>query len=154
METLEDVYPDVSGLETAFVGFCGGFDGRQDCAHISAAGLKAVCVDRDPARLAGMPDLYSADWEFVEADVYEEAKRRHQLGERYDLVSLDPYTSQFQECVDALNVWTTIATRKIVMGTGRDTWVPLQYDGWVHTDHIQRSSFAGGVYWSVLEKSA
>lgn len=149
----DGVYPDISGLSSAFIGFAGGFDGRQDCAHIEAAGLTAVCVERDPARIAGMDDLYPADWRFIEADVYETARRCFALGEHFDLVSLDPYSSQFQECADRLDLWMKLATRKVVLGTGRDTWLPLDLDGWQITDTIQRSSFNGGVFWTVYDRT-
>lgn len=146
-----DVYPDVSGLATAFVGFAGGNEGRQDCAHIAAAGILATCVDNHMGRLDGMPALYPDRWAFLVRDVYNEAALRVAAGERFDLVSLDPYTNQMQECADRLDLWTQLATKKIVMGTVRDTWLPLDLDGWQIADTIQRSTFNGGVYWTVLE---
>lgn len=145
-------YPDLTGLETAFVGFCAAFDGVQDAAHIADAGLHAVCVDRDQEKLAEMSEHYPEDWALVTADVYDYAQRCISAGLKYDIVSLDPFTSQMQECADRLDLWTQLATRMIVLGTGRDTWLPLDLDGWEITDTLQRSRLNGGVYWTVLER--
>lgn len=150
----DDIYPDekLQGLATAFVGFCGGFDGRQDCAHIAEAGLEATCVDRSAARLEGMQDLYPAGWRFIEADVYEYAAQRYAQGARFDVVSLDPYTSQFQECADRLGLWCGLARAVVVMGTGRLTEFKVP-EWWSVTDRVRRSGYQGGTFWSVLEKA-
>lgn len=149
----DDIYPTetLSGLATAFVGFCGGFDGRQDCAHIAASGLEAVCVDRSAARLEGMRDLYPSSWRFIEADVYEYADQRYAQGARYDVVSLDPYTNQFQECADHVELWCSLARVAVIMGTGRQTTLKRP-SGWDEHERLRRSGYQGGTYWTVLEK--
>jgi hypothetical protein len=147
----DDVYPDshLKGLATAFVGFCGGFDGRQDCAHIAAAGLEAVCVDRSARRLEGMRELYPSAWQFVVADVYAYADMRYAQGARFDVVSLDPYTNQFQECADHIDLWCSLARVVVIIGTGRQTHIPLP-DGWFFGDQIRRSGYQGGTFWTLL----
>ena len=149
----DDVYPTsaLEGLASAFVGFAGGFSGRQDSAHIHQAGLQAVCVDRDPDRLMGMRDLYPDNWEFVTADVYQYATMRYAQGARFDVVSLDPYTSQFQECANYIDLWCRLAMSVIVIGVGKTTDLATP-DGWCQDSFLKRSRYQGGTYWAVLLK--
>ena len=143
-------YPDIVGCESAFIGFCGGFDGRQDCSPIAAAGVcRVVAVDRDPARIAGMPDLYPDSWRFVEADVYSEASKLSDHGQRFDLVSLDPYTSDMEECAQWVALWCSLASIRVVIGTQRHTEI-YPPEPWTILENMQRSTFNGGVYWTVL----
>ena len=94
--------------------------------------------------------MYPDDWTFVRADIYGYAARQAVFGYRYDLVTLDPPTDQFQRCADHLELWCQLARRLVVVGTGRDT-TTITPPGWTITDYTQRSDFHGGVYWTVLE---
>lgn len=138
------------GSSTALVLFCGAFHGQQDAYWVKEAGLKATCVDLDPGLLAEMKPLYPKNWSFVQHDVYtypDYAKGAL----KWDVVTLDPWTNQFQKCADRIEDWCMLARHHVVIGTGPQTTV-LPPDGWEITDVRKRSDYDGGVYWSVLER--
>lgn len=146
------LYPSdaLDGLTTAFMGFCAAFLGRQDCVPVADAGLDAVCVDIDEPRLDEMRPLYPAGWQFVHADVFNYAAMRYAQGARWDVVSLDPPTNLFQEVADEAELWTGLARRAVVLGTGN--WTVLEEPaGWEVTGIIRRSHFRGGAYWTILK---
>ncbi len=153
VDVAENVYPVelLEGMSTAFVGFAGGNYGRQDCAFMQQAGLEAVCVEKDPARLHQLRESYPAGWQFVEADVYEYARMRYAQGARWDVVSLDPFTTQFQEAADQLPLWCKLSRRYVILGTGLTTRRRIP-SGWVRVGRWNRSSYKGGVYWIALRK--
>jgi hypothetical protein len=66
-------------------------------------------------------------------------------------VSLDPPTSLFDRCAEEIGLWCALSARAVILGTGTDTMVRPPH-GWELTDRINRSMFAGGVYWTVLER--
>jgi hypothetical protein len=150
----DDVYPveHLKGLSTAFVGFAGGNEGRQDCQFIAAAGLEAVCVEKEPERLETLSGLFPDGWQFVQADVYEYAKQRYAQGARWDVVSLDPYTNQFQEAADEIPLWCSIARKIVILGSGLQTRRRIP-DGWKVAGRWTRSSYQGGTYWIVLKRA-
>ncbi len=131
----------------ALVLFAAGFHGRQDAYWIKQAGIPATCVDNDPDLLAAMAPLYPEDWEFVLADAYEFTDTDRQ----WDVITLDPFTNQFQRCADHLDQWVGLARHTIVLGHGWNTMIAIPA-GWVATDLRKRSEYDGGVYWTVMEK--
>lgn len=137
------------GRETALILFAAGFLGKQDAYWVADAGLVGTCVDRDGHLLEQMRRMYPADWQFVQADVYEWATRRFR---RWDIVSLDCPSDQFQRCADLLEVWCDIAQHAVILGTGVTTTFMVP-EGWAVTDVRKRSDFVGGVYWTVLERA-
>ena len=148
------LYPTeaLQGLETALMGFCAAFLGRQDCAWVEEARLTATCVDTNADRLDQMRELYPEEWSFVCDDVYRYAQSLYAFGYQFDLVSLDPPTNQFELCDYRLPLWCSLARRVVVLGVGSRP--KLAYpEGWRLTDIVQRSNFRGGVYWAVLERS-
>jgi hypothetical protein len=138
------------GLSTALAGFSAAFHGRQQELWIAEAGLTCTCVDTDRERLGEMSGLYPADWEFVCADIYDYASRRYAEGQKYDLVSLDPPTGQFDRVADLVELWCALARRLVVLGTGRHTPVSPP-PGWRFTGLTHRSTFRGGVFWLTIE---
>ncbi len=158
MVTLDEIrspeatalYPSsvLEGCETALVLFAAGFYGRQDCVAIEEAGLRATCVDTDHEKLGAMTMAYPAGWEFVHGDAYEYAR----LTERtWDVVSLDPFTNQMQECATRLPLWCALARRAVVLGSdGRTSFIVP--NGWTVAGEYPRSAFNGGTYWTVIER--
>jgi hypothetical protein len=150
---IEDLHSGVAypampeGAETALVGFSAHWHGRQDAYWIAKAGLIGTCIDLNENRLREMAGMYPAGWQFVPADVYAYAENATHT---WDVVSLDPWTSQFQECADHLQMWCDLANRMVVLGTGWATKVEVPA-GWRITDFRKRSDYTGGVYWTVLE---
>lgn len=155
--TLEEIrdlqagaaYPGfvLEGCDNALILFAAGFLGKQDAYWVAEAGLRARCVDLDVEKLGEMRGLYPADWSWRCADVWEYADAR-----QYDVVSLDPWTQDFQRCADMLPKWCGLAKRAVVLGTGATTEV-LAPTGWRISDVRKRSDYDGGVYWTVLERA-
>lgn len=151
-DALPDLYPTrlLHGCETALILFAAGFYGRQDGIFIADAGLTATCVDLDGGLLNGMRVVYPAGWEFVEADVYEFSRRPTTAGRRWDIVSIDCPSNEFDRCAGLVHVWCSFATKAVVLGTASDTEVrpPAR---WRVRAKRRRSDFAGGTYWTILE---
>lgn len=136
----------VVGHETALVLFAAGFYGRQDAFWIAEAGLAATCVDSDGDRLADMIRLYPQEWEFVRMDAYEFARS---AVNQWDVVTLDPFTNEFQRCADNVTAWCRLADHAVVLGTGTATRLAVPV-GWRRESRRRRSDYDGGVYWTVL----
>lgn len=134
---------------TALVLFASGFLGAQDGIFIADAGIAATCVDIRENLLDEMAAVYPPSWEFVVSDAFAYAEN---CDERFDLVSIDCPSGLFAECAEALPLWCSLARVAVVLGTGRDT-VVVPPDGWHVAERRQRSRFAGGVYWTVLQPS-
>lgn len=143
-------YPALEGVDSALVGFCAAFNGNQDCRFIADTVTNATCVDYDAEALAAMRPLYPIDWTFVCADVYEYAASARAAGVTFDLVSLDPYTNEFQRCADHVQMWCELAERMVVLGIGRNTHLDVP-DGWRLARLVRRSHYRGGVFWAVLQ---
>ena len=138
------------GLSTALAGFCAAFLGRQDCVFLADAGIRATCVDIDKRRLEEMEGLYPDDWKFFQEDIYEFATELSVYGHVFDMVTLDPPTGQFDRVAAHLSLWCGLADRLVIIGSwGQILDAP---EGWQVTAHIWRSSFLGGVYWTVVER--
>lgn len=136
------------GCETALIVFAAAFGGLNDAAWIADAGLTATCVDNDPEKLDRMWLEYPDAWEFVCMDAYEFAS----VDRQWDIVSLDPFTNDFNRCADNIEAWCRLAKRTVVIGTGRDTILEPP-TGWKVTRSLFRTSYEGGVYWKVLERA-
>jgi hypothetical protein len=145
-----DVFPHsvLAGAETALVLFCAAFYGEQDAVWIAEAGLRATCVDTDAERVQVMKRIYPPDWDFIVANVYEFVYDA--LLCKWDVVTVDCGSAQFDRCADLISVFCGLARRAVVLGTGFAT-VVLPPNGWSVTRILFRSPFRGGVYWTVLE---
>jgi hypothetical protein len=133
--------------ETALVLFAAGFHGLNDGVFLADAGIRATCVDTDAEKLNEMLRIYPDDWTFVVADAYEYAT----VSGKWDLVSVDPYTNQFQRCADLVDAWCALARVAVVLGTGVGTKVDPPA-GWEITETRFRTSYDGGTFWTVLER--
>lgn len=138
----------LSGCKTALVPFAAAFHGRQDAVWIADAGLRATCVDVDHEKLGAMVLAYPEGWEYVHGDAFAYAEA---TGRRWDVVSVDPFTAMFDRCAKALPLWCRLARKAVVLGTGAATEVAAP-DGWAVVEVLQRSSFKGGVFWTVLKR--
>jgi hypothetical protein len=138
----------LSGCKTALVLFAAGFHGRQDSVWMAEAGLRTTCVDTDEAKLTEMARVYPQGWEFVVDDVFAYAS---DCDRTWDVVSLDPFTNQMQECANLLPLWCHRAEQAVVLGVHGDTDVHAPH-GWRVVEQVPRSSFGGGVFWVVLER--
>jgi hypothetical protein len=138
----------LAGCESALVLFAAAWLGRQDAVYMADAGLVATCVDRDETRLLEMRSFYPNDWRFVCADVFEFAE---QTGDQWDVVSLDPFTNEFQRCAQLLPLWCDLARDAVVVATGPGVAMSIP-DGWRMSEMRRRSDFKGGVYWAVLTR--
>lgn len=135
----------LGGKETALVLFAAGFHGAQDAIWVHDAGLTATCVDQDAAKLGEMILAYPEGWEFVCGDAFEYANLTQR---KWDVVTIDCPTNLFGRCADAIDLWCSLAWEAVVLGTGDYDVAPP--DGWRVADTIGRSSYRGGVYWTVL----
>jgi hypothetical protein len=138
----------LEGLETALVLFSSAFNGAQDAVWIMDAGLTATCVDIDQEALDRMQGLYPVDWEFVNADAFQFCEEG--LG-RWDIVTVDCPSGAFAKCSGLVGLWCNCARRYVILGTGIRTEVEPP-DGWEIIEKRRRSSYDGGVYWTVLER--
>jgi hypothetical protein len=158
MVTLEQVRYEAAGevfpvaaledCETALILFAAAFHGRQDAIWMADEGLTGTCVDSDAEKLGAMVLAYPQGWEYVVGDAYVYAQ---QTRRRWDVVSVDAYTNQFQRAADQLELWCSRANRSVILGTGVATKVEPPA-GWQVTDVLQRSMYQGGVFWTVLER--
>ena len=151
------VYPNgdtFAGCETALCLFSAEWLGMQDDYWIAQAGLRGTCVDLNGDNLGRMRELYPAAWEFVTDDAYEFAQRAVEAGSQWDVVTLDPWTGQFQQCADLLPTWATLARRVVVLGHGHYRLTrPEAPEGWRLAFDIKRSDYKGGIYWLVFTKA-
>lgn len=135
----------LGGCESALIVFAAEFGGMNDAAWIVDAGLRATCVDINADRLKAMRANYPGDWDYVCQDAYTFTSPQ-----QYDVVSLDPFTHHFQRCADNIEAWCRLARRAVIIGTGTDTTI-VSPAGWHQTDCVKRTSYQGGVFWTVLE---
>lgn len=161
-EDIEDlycgsVYPGktLATSKTALCLFTAAWLGRQDVYWLAKQGLTGTCVDEAGERLERMRELYPEGWEFVTGDAYEYAQAALEEGRQWDVVNLDPWTTQFSRCAELLDTWTTLARKVVIMGFGNYRAVrPEGPEGWTRTHDIMRSDFRGGVWWLVFQKDA
>lgn len=144
-----DVFPHdlLEGCGSALCLFSAAFWGRQDVLWLALAGITGTCVDRDGEKLEEMRKFYPAGWEFVEADCFDHAAT---VGaDAVDVVTVDCWSNQFQECADLAPEWTRIARRLVLIASGVDTKTEAP-DGWQALPRMLRSSYLGGIYWTIL----
>jgi hypothetical protein len=157
------VYPNLElfapEAETALCIFCAEWLGMQDAYWVAKAGLVGTCVDLQGAKLEQMRELYPEGWEFVEADAYVYAEAAVEADLWWDVVSLDPWTNQFERCADLIGTWTALARKLVVLGHGNYRLTlpyrltpPEAPQGWTLVETIKRSDFRGGVYWLVFAR--
>lgn len=159
-QDIEDLYcgsvfPNMQRFKggTALCLFTAEWLGRQDVYWIARARLTGTCVDHNAEKLERMRELYPNGWEFVAGDVYEYVSQALADGRQWDVVTLDPWTSQFSRCAEMLDTWTTLARKVVVMGFGNYKRTPPDApEGWTRTHQIMRSDFRGGVWWLVYER--
>ncbi len=160
-ETLEEIRNDeagfaypraiLDGCESALVLFAAGFHGRQDAFWIANAGLTATCVDTDAGRLMEMRSVYPDGWEFFTDNAYEFVSVIADTTDlKWDVVSVDCPSGAFDRCAELVGDWCRLATRAVILGTGKTTSVSAPV-GWEITDRRKRSTYDGGVFWTVLE---
>lgn len=144
-----NVYPvDVlDRCSTALLLFSAAFYGRQDGVFVADAGVDATCVDVWSERLHDMAAVYPPSWEFIVDDAFGFAEATER---RWDLVSVDCPTDQFERCSALVPLWCRLARRAVVLGTGHGSEVSAP-EGWRVTSVVRRSDFRGGVFWTVVE---
>lgn len=141
------------GCETALCLFTAEWLGQQDVYWLAKAGLVGDCVDLQFDKLVEMQALYPEGWRFHKADVYDFAAEAEEQGRKWDVVTLDPWTGQFEKCADLIGLWTALARRVVVLGHGNYRLPPpAPPEGWAVRDVMKRSDFKGGVYWYVMER--
>ena len=143
--------PYLAGSETALCLFSAAWHGKQDAFWVNHAGMTATCVDLDQERLDEMAAIYPNTWSFARADAFEFAEAAADEGERWDVVTLDPFTNVFQRVADELPLFCALANNVVMHATGPDTQVTAP-SGWRVATMLKRSTFRGGVWWTVLER--
>lgn len=160
-EDIEDlycgsVYPNprtFDGCESALCLFSAEWLGKQDVYWLAKAGLTGTCVDLQGDKLAQMRELYPEGWKFHEDDVYGFSELAVERGWQWDVVNLDPWTGQFQQCADLIDRWTTLARKVVVIGHGNYRLTPPEApEGWTLVQTIKRSDFKGHVDWLVFKR--
>jgi hypothetical protein len=151
------VYPNIKlfapKAETALCLFCAEWLGMQDAYWVAKAGLVGACVDLQADKLQQMEDVYPEGWAFVEADVYEFAEHAVGMEMEWDVVTLDPWTGQFDQCAKLIDTWTALASEVVVLGHGNYRLTPPEAPkGWTLAETIKRSDYKGGIYWLVFTK--
>jgi len=135
------------GLETALCLFAARWHGRQDAYWLAEAGLRTTCVDLDGDRLREMMAVYPDDWAFRQMDAWDFANTTP-VG--YDVVSLDPFTFDFDRCHADLGLWCSLARHAVIMGCEIDTEI-VAPAAWQEVNRVFRSHYAEGVEWVVLQ---
>ena len=136
------------GCETALCLFSAAWHGRQDAYWIAKYGMRATCVDLDRGRLDEMREVYPRDWAFNREDVFVWTQRHQEVGSRWDVITLDPFTNLFERCADMLPTWCELANRVVVLGHGNYRLKePPAPEGWSQVSRVRRSDFKGGIYW-------
>ena len=151
------VYPNLNlfapKAETALCLFSAQWLGMQDAYWVAKAGLEGTCVDLQEDKLGQMRELYPEGWEFVTADVYDFAEESLAEGRQWDVVTLDPWTGQFDKCANLIRTWTALARQMVILGHGNYRLsAPEAPEGWTLVETIRRSDFKGGIHWLVFTR--
>jgi hypothetical protein len=143
------IYPArvLNGCKTGLCLFAAGFLGHNDAVHFALAGIQTTCVDLDEVRLRQMARLYPSHWEFVVHDAFDFA---YAATCQWDVVSIDPWTSDFHTAAEHVDDFCAIARKAVIVGTGRGAKISPPA-GWQLSEFTIRSNHKGGVYWAVLE---
>lgn len=143
----------LEGRSSALVLFAAAFGGAQDALFVLDAGLAAVCVDTDRDALNRMRAAYPKDWGFVHMDAWKYARAAVEHGNKFDVVTADCPTNLFEEVDHDVGLWCALARHAVVLGSGTCGMSARLSAGWKWTGCVRRSSFRGGVWWSVLERT-
>jgi hypothetical protein len=139
-----DLLPE---CESALMLFCAAFYGRNDCVWVQEAELRIVTgVDQDREKLDAMRAIYPETWRFACADAFEFHTVPH------DLVSVDVFSNQSDRALGMLEHWCGMARRFVTVAAWKEPDVQIPV-GWQRRDLMYRSSFLGGCYWYVLERT-
>jgi len=68
----------------------------------------------------------------------------------YDVVSLDPFTTEFERCAADLGLWCSLARHAVIMGCELDREL-VAPPAWMEVNRVFRSHYGGGVEWVVLQ---
>jgi hypothetical protein len=123
----------LDGATSAAAFFCAAFGGGNDALHYLQRGLCDVhLVDQDFERLAAMQRHYPAGWCFQLADAFV-AAREYVRERKFDVVSCDPWSPQFEQVADRhFLTFYELARRYLLI-----TVVP----NWAHTKQRGRDWF-------------
>ena len=128
--------------------FSAGFHGWNDCIHMARKEMRVHCVDTDADRLWEMAAIYPEGWAFEVADAWECAERAVRRGEKWDVVSVDPFFGDAAEQAwETLYLWTSLARSVVTLTVRPDTRLNTP-DGWT-AGYFPRSS---GAAWMVLRR--
>jgi hypothetical protein len=153
------VYPNASrlkreGCETALCLFSAEWLGRQDVYWLAKAGIDVTCIDLNGEKLERMEQMYPEGFKYIQGDAYDFAEMALEQRQEWDVVTLDPWTGQFDQCAKLIDTWTKLARKVVILGHGNYRLsAPEAPEGWKHTLTIKRSDFKGGINWLVYERA-
>jgi hypothetical protein len=128
--------------------FSAGFWGWNDVIHMVRANMRVSCVDTDQDKLWQMAELYPEGWSFYAMDAWEFA-RGYAGAERWDVVTVDPWTQTIPAALETLPLWCELAERLVTVGCMMDDPLPPIPDGW-ESSVFPRNSNVG---WLVLRRT-
>jgi hypothetical protein len=149
------VYPNLEQYagDTALCLFCAEWLGMQDAYWVAKAGLVGTCVDVQGEKLEQMREVYPDEWRFLTEDVYDFTELAEECGWKWDVLTLDPWTGQFEQCAELLPRWCALASKVVILGHGNYRLTPPEAPkGWTLSETIKRSDYKGGIYWLVFTK--
>lgn len=137
--------------KTALCVFAAEWHGRQDAYWLYEAGLTTTCVDLNDQKLDEMKRVYPDTWQFHSVDAFTFVQES--AGLRWDVVTADPFTGEMMDrCHFDLKRWCGLANETVIMGSTAAQRIPKGPPGWRIEDIVTRSSFGGGVFWTVLRR--
>lgn len=128
--------------------FSAGFWGWNDVIHLANADMTVTCVDTDQEKLWEMADLYPDGWSFYCMDAWEFARDNSGL-ERWDVVTVDPWTQTITEALESLPLWCELADQFVTIGCFMNETTPPPPEGW-RGSVLPRNAKVG---WLVLERT-
>jgi len=91
--------------------------GDNDGVHFLKAGLRSHVIDIDPARIEAMRPGYPDEWSFIMADAYRFASDATRRGQRWDVVSVDPFSEDADLVFAGIDsLWKPLARMRLVVG--------------------------------------
>lgn len=132
---------------TALALFAAGFWGWNDSVHFARAGMKCDFVDTDEQRLHEMTNLYPSG-KYHTQDVWEFAETAVLRGDRWDVVSIDPYFGNAAEhCWATMYLWVSLARHLVTLTVKRTTQLnaPVGWD----VSYFPRG---GNAAWMVMKR--
>lgn len=136
---------------SALVLFAAAFRGTNDAVFVEEAGLVATCVDVDGRGLEEMRRIYPDDWEFVTADAFEWIPNTVARGERWDVVTADPFTgSAMIRTLEMLEAICELSRDVVIVGITDDLELENP-PGWEIVDVVERNA-SRRTSWAVLQR--